>query len=159
VARPPAPGEADGRLRQVPVSLIHPNASQPRQHFDEQSLSALADSIRERGVLVPIIVRPMSLGEFEIVAGERRWRAAQQAGQPTIPALIDGSLDGADALELALIENVVREDLTPIEEARTIAVLLRDLKITATRIRTTRHASKYFLMLTNLSHMPPHKPS
>jgi ParB family transcriptional regulator, chromosome partitioning protein len=136
VARPLAPGEADGRLPQVPVSLIHPNASQPRQHFDEQSLSALADSIRERGMLVPIIVRPISSGEFEIVAGERRWRAAQQVGQPTIPALIDGSLDGADALELALIQNVVREDLTPIEEARTIAVLLRDVKITATRLAT-----------------------
>jgi ParB family chromosome partitioning protein len=136
VARPPASSEADGQLRRVPVSLIHPNASQPRQHFDEKALSALADSIRERGVLQPIIVRPTPSGEFEIVAGERRWRAAQQAGHSTIPALIDGSLDAPDALELALIENVVREDLTPIEEARTISLLLEDLKITATRLAT-----------------------
>jgi ParB family transcriptional regulator, chromosome partitioning protein len=134
VARPPAPSESDGRLRQVPVSLIQPNASQPRQHFDEQALSALADSIRERGVLQPIILRPTPSGDFEIVAGERRWRAAQQAGHSTTAALIDGSLDAPDALELALIENVVREDLTPIEEARTISLLLEDLKITATRL-------------------------
>jgi len=105
VARPPAPGEADGRLRQIPLSLIHPNASQPRKHFDDKALSALANSIRERGVLQPIIVRPMPSGEFEIVAGERRWRAAQQVGHSAIPALIDGSLDGAESLELALIEN------------------------------------------------------
>jgi hypothetical protein len=78
VARPPALGEADGRLQQVPVGLIHPNATQPRQHFDEQSLSALADSIRERGVLVPIIIRPMSLGDSKSwpasAAGARRNR-------------------------------------------------------------------------------------
>jgi ParB family chromosome partitioning protein len=76
-------------------------------------------------VLQPIIVRPRSAGGFEIVAGERRWRAAQQAGHSTIPALIDASLDGADSLEVPLIENVVREDLTSIEEARTIAVPTR----------------------------------
>jgi ParB family chromosome partitioning protein len=132
VARPPASGETDGRLRQVPLRLIHPNASQPRTHFDNTALSALADSIRERGVLQPIIIRPTPSGEFEIVAGERRWRAAKQAGHATIPALIDGSLHGADSLELALIENMVRQDLTPIEEARTIALLLDDLKITST---------------------------
>lgn len=83
-------------------------------------------------MLQPIIVRPLPAGGFEIVAGERRWRAAQQAGQSTIPVLIDASLDGSDSLELALIENVVREDLTPIEEARTIALLLDGLNITAT---------------------------
>ena len=143
VARPPASSEADGQLRRVPVSLIHPNASQPRQHFDEKALSALADSIRERGVLQPIIVRPTPSGEFEIVAGERRWRAAQQAGHSTIPALIDGSLDAPDALELALIENVVREDLTPIEEARTISLLLEDLKITATRARPASMSTRF----------------
>jgi ParB family chromosome partitioning protein len=79
-------------------------------------------------------LRPTPSGNFEIVAGERRWRAAQQAGHSTTPALIDGSLDAPDALEIALIENVVREDLTPIEEARTISLLLEDLKITATRL-------------------------
>jgi ParB family chromosome partitioning protein len=132
VARPASTGALDGRVRQIPLSDIHPNPSQPRKQFDEAALAGLADSIRERGVLQPIIVRPAGDADFEIVAGERRWRAARQAGQSTIPALIKASLDGADSLELALIENVVRQDLTPIEEARTVALLLDDLKITTT---------------------------
>jgi ParB family transcriptional regulator, chromosome partitioning protein len=120
------------RLRELPVTQIHPNPDQPRKRFDEDALAALADSIRERGVLQPIIVRPDPAGGYQLVAGERRWRAAQLAGEPTIPALIDDHLDEPGSLELALIENVVREDLTPIEEARTIAVLLEDLRVTAT---------------------------
>lgn len=132
VARPPAPVETESRLRQIPIEDIHPNPAQPRKHFDEAPLNLLAGSIRERGMLQPIIVRPgMSVG-FEIVAGERRWRATQIAGLSTIPALIDDSLDGAGSLELALIENVAREDLTVIEEARTIAMLLDDLHVTRT---------------------------
>jgi ParB family chromosome partitioning protein len=128
------PGGAveQSRLRELSVNEIHPNPDQPRKRFDEEALTALADSIRERGVLQPIIVRPDPAGGYELVAGERRWRAAELAGEPTIPALIDDQLDGAGSLELALIENVVREDLTPIEEARTIAVLLEDLRVTAT---------------------------
>jgi len=132
VAHPSSTGSLDGRLRQIPLSDIRPNPGQPRKQFEEASLAGLADSVRERGVLQPIIVRSTPPGGFEIVAGERRWRAAQLSGLPTIPALIDLSLNGTDSLELALIENVVREDLTPIEEARTIALLLDDLKITAT---------------------------
>jgi ParB family chromosome partitioning protein len=132
VARPPAPVETESRLRQIPIEDIHPNPAQPRMHFDEAPLNLLAGSIRERGMLQPIIVRPgMSVG-FEIVAGERRWRATQIAGLSTIPALIDDSLDGAGSLELALIENVAREDLTVIEEARAIAMLLDDLHVTRT---------------------------
>jgi ParB family chromosome partitioning protein len=115
VAHLASPGSLDGRVRQIPLSDIRPNPGQPRKQFDERAPAGLADSIRERGVLHPIIVRPLPAGGFEIVAGERRWRAAQQAGQSTIPVLIDASLDGADSLELALIENMVREDLTPIE--------------------------------------------
>jgi ParB/Sulfiredoxin domain len=113
------PGGAvkQSRLRELSVNEIHPNPDQPRKRFDEEALTALADSIRERGVLQPIIVRPDPAGGYELVAGERRWRAAELAGEPTIPALIDDQLDGAGSLELALIENVVREDLTPIEEA------------------------------------------
>jgi ParB family chromosome partitioning protein len=136
VTSPPStePGDTvqQSRLRELPVEEIHPNPDQPRKRFDEQALAALADSIRERGVLQPIIVRPDPTGGCELVAGERRWRAAQLAGEPTIPALIDDHLDEPGSLELALIENVVREDLTPIEEARTIAVLLEDLRVTAT---------------------------
>ena len=127
-------GGSDGRLREIPIPEIHPNPDQPRKRFDEQALGSLADSIRERGVLQPIIVRRGATGGFELVAGERRWRAARLAGQATIPALIDTNVEGAGSLELALIENVVREDLTPIEEARTIAVLLHDLNVTATEL-------------------------
>ncbi len=108
---------------------IHANPAQPRKRFDESALASLADSIRERGVLQPVIVRPAG-DEYELVAGERRWRAAELAGEETIPALVDGALDEAGSLELALIENVVREDLTAIEQARTLAVLLDDLRMT-----------------------------
>ncbi|MGH2869078.1 MAG: ParB/RepB/Spo0J family partition protein [Solirubrobacteraceae bacterium] len=133
VAHPP-PGLNDGRIAQIAVQDICPNPDQPRKRFDETALAALTDSIAERGVLQPVIVRPLSAGRFELVAGERRWRAAQLAGRTTIPALINDTLDAAGSLELALIENVAREDLTPIEEARTIATLLGDLNVTATRL-------------------------
>ncbi len=127
-----SPSDAVGRLREISVRSIHPNPNQPRKHFDEATLGALADSIRERGLLQPIVVRPTTPDAFELVAGERRWRAAQIAGDLMIPALIDDKVDEAGSLELALIENVVREDLTPIEEARTIALLLEDPNITET---------------------------
>ena len=122
----------ENRLRQVPIGQIRANPDQPRKRFEETSLASLADSIRERGVLQPIIVRQLAEGGDELVAGERRWRPAQLAGEPTVPALIDDTLDAGGSLELALIENVVREDLTVIEEARTIAMLLEDLGVTGT---------------------------
>jgi ParB family chromosome partitioning protein len=133
VAHPSGPERQDGRLKDLRVEDIQPNPDQPRKHFDADALRALADSIRERGVLQPIIVRPNATGGYQLIAGERRWRAAQLAGCASIPALIDMNVEGAGSLELALIENVVREDLTPIEEARTIAVL-HDLKVTATEL-------------------------
>jgi ParB family chromosome partitioning protein len=130
--RPTAPddehggGPVAGRLRAISLDVIDANPNQPRRRFGESALAALADSIRERGVLQPVIVRP--LGErYELVAGERRWRAAELAGLSAIPALVDDAVDEAGSLELALIENLVREDLSPIEEARTFAVLLEDL--------------------------------
>jgi len=131
VAHPPSAVEGD-RLRQVPVGDIRPNPAQPRKRFDEAALASLADSIRERGVLQPIILQPLASGGYELIAGERRWRASQIAGRATIPALIDDTVHGAGSLELALIENVAREDLTVIEEARTIALLLDDLQVTTT---------------------------
>ena len=130
---PPAAGgpeAGESRLKDIPLQQIHPNPGQPRQRIDDEALASLADSIRERGVLQPVIVRPVEDG-FELVAGERRWRAAQLAGEATIPALVDNDLDEAGSLELALIENVVREDLTAIEQARTMTVLLDDLRMTA----------------------------
>jgi ParB family chromosome partitioning protein len=129
VAHPGA--DLEGKLREIPLSEIHPNPNQPRKRIDEAALNALAESIHERGVLQPIIVRPRAVGGFEIVAGERRWRASRLAWQKTIPALVDDEDSDASPLELALIENVVREDLTPIEEARAIATLREDLHITA----------------------------
>jgi ParB family transcriptional regulator, chromosome partitioning protein len=129
------------RLRDIPITDIQANPAQPRKRFDEPALAALADSIRERGVLQPVIVRPVDDG-YELVAGERRWRAAAIAGEATIPALVDNALDQAGSLELALIENIVREDLSPIEQARTFSVLLDDLRLTsmvlATRIGRSR---------------------
>jgi ParB family chromosome partitioning protein len=134
VAHLPGSVRPDSRLQDLPVEDIHPNPDQLRKHFDGEGLRALADSIRERGVLQPIIARPNATGGYQLIVGERRWRAAQLAGKLTIPALVDASVEGAGSRELALIENVVREDLTPIEEARTIAVLLHDLNVTATEL-------------------------
>ncbi len=99
----------------IALKEIHPNPSQPRKHFDDAALAALADSIRARGVLQPIIVQPRPGGGYELIAGERRWRASQIAGIATIPALVVEAVDGARSIELALIENVAREDLGVIE--------------------------------------------
>ncbi len=103
---------------------------QPRKHFNEDSLAALADSIQERGVLQPIIVQRRGHGEYELIAGERRWRAARIAGLETIMALVADPADDVLSIEMALIENIARDDLGVIEEARTIASLLDDLQIT-----------------------------
>jgi ParB family transcriptional regulator, chromosome partitioning protein len=116
-------------LRELPVELIAPNPKQPRRRFDEEALQALAGSLGERGVLQPVLVRPKAGGTYELVVGERRWRAAQIAGLKTVPALVRPRAD-AEALELALIENMAREDLSPIEEARACAALVEELGLT-----------------------------
>lgn len=118
---------ANGRLRDIDLDDIHPNPAQPRKHFDDASLAGLADSIRERGVLQPIIVQPSTGRGYELIAGERRWRASRIAGLSTIPVLVDETPQGVGSIELALIENMAREDLSVIEEARTIALLLDGL--------------------------------
>ena len=123
-------GEADAdELRELPVELIVANPRQPRRRFDEDALQALAGSLGERGVLQPVLVRAKPGGTYELVAGERRWRAAQIAGLEKIPAIVRASGD-AEALELALIENMAREDLNPIEEARACAALVEELGLT-----------------------------
>jgi ParB family chromosome partitioning protein len=116
-------------LRELPIELIAPSPSQPRRRFDQEALQALAGSLGERGVLQPVLVRPKAGGTYELVAGERRWRAAQIAGLRAIPALVRPR-DDAEALELALIENMAREDLSPIEEARACAALVEELGLT-----------------------------
>ena len=116
-------------LRELPLGLISPNPRQPRRHFDEASLAALAGSLDERGVVQPVLVRPKPGGTYELIAGERRWRAAQLAGLDAIPALVRPHGD-AESLELALIENMAREDLNPIEEARACAALVEELGLT-----------------------------
>ncbi len=109
----------------LPVTLIDPNSRQPRRRFDAAAMAELADSIRIKGVLQPILVRPMAGGRYEIVAGERRWRAAQMAGLHDVPVLVK-SLAEQDAFEAAIIENVQRADLNPMEEAQGYQRLIRD---------------------------------
>jgi ParB family chromosome partitioning protein len=113
--------------RLVPIELIRPSALQPRRHFAEEELDALAQSIRDKGVLQPLLVRPLADGAavYELVAGERRWRAAQKAGLHEVPVLLR-ELDDVEALEIALVENLQREDLQPLEEAEAYNRLLEE---------------------------------
>jgi ParB family transcriptional regulator, chromosome partitioning protein len=127
------PSESEAELRELPVELIIPNPSQPRRIFDEDSLVALAASLRERGLLQPVLVRPLPGGTYELIAGERRWRAAQLAALESIPAMVRPH-DDAASLELALIENMAREDLNPLEEARACAALIEDLGLSREEI-------------------------
>src|SRR3954466_14674620 len=143
-------GEDDIELREIPVELIAPNPSQPRRHFDEATLPALAESVRQRGILQPVLVRPVSGGTYELVAGERRWRAAGLAGLETIPALVRAR-DDAQALEVALIENMAREDLNPIEEARACAALIEELGLT--REEVGRRVGRSRVAVSNLTRL------
>ena len=124
----PRPGDEDG-LREIPVDLIDPNPRQPRSSFDETKLAELADSIRARGVLQPIVVRPLAGGRYELVAGERRLRAARIAELDLIPAMLRQA-DDWERLDLALAENMARQNLNAVEEARACAMLVDDLGLT-----------------------------
>jgi ParB family transcriptional regulator, chromosome partitioning protein len=134
-------------LRELPVELISPNPRQPRRRFDEEALASLAGSLGERGVLQPVLVRPKAGGTYELIAGERRWRAARVAGLEAIPALVHERED-AEALELALIENMAREDLNPIEEARACAALVEELGLT--REEVGRRVGRSRVAVSNL---------
>jgi ParB family chromosome partitioning protein len=116
-------------FREVPLDLVRPNPRQPRRDFDEAALAELAESIRSRGVLQPVVVRPLAGGEYELVAGERRVRASELAGLQVIPAVVREA-DDWERLDLALAENMAREDLNAVEEARACAMLVEDLGIT-----------------------------
>jgi ParB family chromosome partitioning protein len=128
-----APRDELQELRPIPVDLIDPCPNQPRQTFDEDSLIALAESIRVRGVLQPVLVRPLPSGRYELIAGERRWRAARLAELTALPAIVRRH-DDAASLEMALIENMVRENLNPVEEARACAALVEELGLTREEI-------------------------
>jgi ParB family transcriptional regulator, chromosome partitioning protein len=146
---------ADGgtELRDVPVALIRPNPDQPRKRFDPESISALARSIADAGLVQPLILRPLGDGRFELIAGERRWRAAQEAGLGTVPALVRDE-DETRRLQTALIENVAREDLNPVEQARACAALVEDLGLTkeelARRLGRSRVAISNLVRLLDL---------
>jgi ParB family chromosome partitioning protein len=125
---PTAAGDEE-TLHRIPPEHIAPNPSQPRKSFDEDDLRALADSLREHGVLQPILVRPLQAGRYELVAGERRWRAAQLAGLDRIPAVVRSAAEH-ERLELAVIENMARQDLNPVESARACAALVDEFGMT-----------------------------
>lgn len=124
-----APRDEREELRHIPVELLAVNPHQPRRIFDDEALMTLAESIRTLGVIQPVLVRPLPGGRYELIAGERRWRAAQLADLDMIPAVVRESGDAA-TLELAVIENMAREDLTPVEEARACAALVEELGLT-----------------------------
>jgi ParB family transcriptional regulator, chromosome partitioning protein len=116
--------EARAGVREIPIEQLHPNPDQPRTHFSDEEIAELSASIRDKGVLQPLLVRPAPGGDgWQIIAGERRWRASQKAGLKTIPVLVR-ELDDAQVLEIAIVENVQREDLNPVEEARAYRTLM-----------------------------------
>jgi ParB family chromosome partitioning protein len=154
---PTGPGEQDddAQLRELPISQIEPNRFQPRGTFDEELLVSLAASIRAVGVLQPVLVRPSGPDRFELIAGERRWRAARRAGLQTIPALVRHTEDGR-SLEHALVENLHRADLNPLEEAAAYQQLIEEFDHTqeevANRVGKSRSAVANTLRLL---HLPP----
>ena len=142
-----APRDEPEELRQLPVDLISPNPHQPRESFDEAGLLALAESIKVRGVLQPVLVRPLPGGTYELIAGERRWRAARLAELEALPAIIRHH-DDAASLEVALIENMARQDLNPVEEARACAALTEELGLS--REEVGRRVGRSRVAVSNL---------
>lgn len=144
---------ARDELRQVPIAAIEVNPNQPRKSFDDDALKALADSVAANGVIQPLLVKPMPAGRYELVAGERRLRAARIAGVETVPAYVRADLE-ANTLELALVENMARVDLNPIDAARACSALVDDLGLTkeevARRVGKSRVAVSNLIRLLNL---------
>jgi ParB family chromosome partitioning protein len=145
----------DSLLLDVPVTAIRPNPHQPRSHFDEETLAGLTASIREVGVLQPVIVRPAGDDQYELVAGERRWRAARRAGLATIPALVK-DLTEVDSVEHALVENLHRQDLGPLEEAAAYQQLIEDFGLTHEQLSARVGRSRVAITNTlRLFQLPP----
>jgi ParB family chromosome partitioning protein len=147
-------GEARAtQLAELPVDAIHANPRQPRRRFEPEATAGLASSIREQGLLQPVVVRPRAEGGYELIAGERRWRAAREAGVELLPALVREA-DDRDTLLLALVENVAREQLSPVEEARAYAALIDEFELTlgdvAARVGRSKPAVSNRLRLLEL---------
>jgi len=144
---------AEPQFRDVPVELIRPNPAQPRKVFDPAGLDRLAASVADAGVVQPLVVRPLGDGRFELIAGERRWRAAQRAGLETVPAVLR-SEEEAERLQIALVENMAREDLNPVEEARACAALVEELDLSkedvARRVGRSRSTISNLIRLLDL---------
>ena len=134
-------GAGGSELAHVPVEQIHPSPRQPRKRFDHEATAGLAESIRAQGIIQPVVLRPRPAGGFELIAGERRWRAAREANLSTLPALIRDAAD-RDALLLGLVENVAREELSPIEEARAYAILADEFELSLGEIAERVGGSK-----------------
>jgi ParB family chromosome partitioning protein len=142
-----------GDLRELPIGLVKPNPKQPRTRFDSDALDALASSIETSGVIQPLLVRPLHDGSYELIAGERRWRAARQAGLEKVPAIVRDS-EEVERMQVALIENMVRENLNPIDEARACAALIDELGVSkedlARRVGRSRPAVSNLIRLLDL---------
>jgi ParB family chromosome partitioning protein len=150
---PEATAEGAGELRELPIELIKPNPNQPRTKIDPEGLAGLASSIETNGVVQPLLVRPLPDGSYELIAGERRWRASQAAGLEKVPAVVrDQEL--AERLQVALIENMVRENLNPVDEARACAALVDELGLSkeelAKRVGRSRPAVSNLIRLLDL---------
>lgn len=152
-SKPERPASNEDGLREIPIDQLSRGQYQPRVDMREEALAELAESIKEQGVVQPIVVRPLRQGGFEIVAGERRWRAAQLAGLDTIPAVVRDLPDRA-AIAVALIENIQREDLNPLEEARALKRLIDEFEVThgeaASAVGRSRSAVSNLLRLLEL---------
>ena len=153
---PPTPGVATGSmLREVPLARIRPNPFQPRNQFGEQGLSALVDSIKAVGILQPVLVREVGPDEYELIAGERRFRAARRAGLQSIPALVHQA-DDAMSLEEALVENLHREDLNPLDEAGAYQQLIEEFNLTHEEVaRKVGRSSAGVTNALRLFQLPP----
>lgn len=148
-------GTAGSALREVPIAQVRPNPYQPRRHFDEEAMASLAASIRELGVLQPVLVREVDADQFELIAGERRWRAARRAGHQTIAVIVQEASD-LHSLEQALVENLHREDLNPIEEAAAYQQLVDEFDYTHEQV--ANRVGKSRVTVTNtlrLLQLPP----
>jgi len=149
----PETGIGEPAFREIPVAVIRPNPDQPRRSIDPETITALAGSIAEAGVVQPLLVRALPDGRYELIAGERRWRAAREAGLETVPAIVRDE-DEAERMQTALIENVAREDLNPVDEARACAALVDELGLSkeelASRLGRTRPAISNLIRLLDL---------